>query len=111
MNVLSLSGAESTTQAVNGTLGRSIYFYESFPDQTLLLEWSFKNNVIASRIPGFSPECAFQYKVRCQMYDDGTLRLDNLTSTDEGPYILSAQQSLSVVKKEAIYELRVHSKY
>ncbi|XP_077313384.1 cell adhesion molecule CEACAM1-like isoform X3 [Lithobates pipiens] len=102
------SGVVSDTEVVNGTLGNHIYLNQSFSNPALLVQWYFKGNLIASRYPSVAPECISSYTGRCQIYDDGTLRLDNLTYSDDGIYRFTAVQPPLTTVKEASYELRVY---
>lgn len=96
------------TRLLNEKVGSELFFYKYWTDQAILLQWSFNNTLIASRIPGYLPRCIPQYTERCQMDDDGSLRLYNLTFSDEGTYILIEKPPGF---KEDIYELKVYGKY
>ncbi|XP_073458180.1 cell adhesion molecule CEACAM7-like [Aquarana catesbeiana] len=102
------SGVVSGTEVVNGTIGKYIYLNQSISNPALLLQWYFKDNQTATRYPSLAPECNPSYAGRCQMYEDGTLRLDNLNSSDDGTYRFTALQPPYTMVKEAFYELRVY---
>lgn len=106
--LLVISGAVFATDVVNGILGRYVYFNESITDEKLLLQWIFGGSAVANRVPGFLPGYFSSCIGRCQLYDNGTLRLDNLTSADEGRYTFTAQLPPSTIVKEASYDLRVY---
>ncbi|XP_040190576.1 carcinoembryonic antigen-related cell adhesion molecule 1-like, partial [Rana temporaria] len=106
--LLLASSVVSDTEVVNGTLGNFIYFTESFSNTGLVLNWYFKGIPIAGYSPPLPPACIPDYAGRCQLYDNGTLRLDNLISADDGTYRFTAVQPPVTTVKDVSYELRVY---
>ncbi|XP_077312914.1 uncharacterized protein LOC143933776 isoform X5 [Lithobates pipiens] len=104
------SGALFAYQIENGIHGGSVYFYESIPiEDNPAIQWIFKDDIIAHRFPGGTPVCVGQYAGRCALYANGTLRLDRLTSAEEGNYTMTAQYPNSTLIKRSLYGLRVYS--
>ncbi|XP_040183367.1 carcinoembryonic antigen-related cell adhesion molecule 1-like isoform X2 [Rana temporaria] len=105
------SGAGFAFQVENGTFGESIYFYESVPAHVNpLIQWTFKDVTIAQLIPLGTPTCiGDQYTGRCNLFENGTLRLNNLALADVGNYTMTAQYPNTTLIKKSIYELRVYN--
>ncbi|XP_068098336.1 carcinoembryonic antigen-related cell adhesion molecule 6-like [Hyperolius riggenbachi] len=107
--LLHVIGAESLYKVQNGILGGYVYFYETVSaEDNPAVTWSFRNAIIAQRFPGGTPRCIGPYAGRCSLFVNGTLRLDNLTSEDNGTYTFTEQLEDSTVVKKVIYELRVY---
>ncbi|KAM5132163.1 uncharacterized protein ACMZJ9_018931 [Mantella aurantiaca] len=105
--LLLISGAVFSYQIENGILGRSVHFYESIPIQVdPIIQWTFKNGIIAQRFPNGPPVCNIE---RCQLFENGTLRLDNLTFADEGNYTITAQYPNVTLIKQFTYGLKVYN--
>ncbi|XP_040182552.1 carcinoembryonic antigen-related cell adhesion molecule 1-like [Rana temporaria] len=109
--LLLTSGAVLAYKVENGTFGKSVYFYESVPTQVIpFIQWIFNDNTIAQIIPFGTPVCiGNQYTGRCNLYENGTLRLNSLTLADEGNYTMTAQYPNTTLIKRSIYELRVYN--
>ncbi|XP_073458209.1 cell adhesion molecule CEACAM1-like [Aquarana catesbeiana] len=104
------SGAVFVYQLENEIVGGSVYFYESIPVQDNPgITWNFKNATVAQSFPGGTPGCVGLYVGRCELYVNGTLRLDRLTSEDEGNYSMTAQYPNSTIIKSSLYGLRVYN--
>ncbi|XP_069803982.1 carcinoembryonic antigen-related cell adhesion molecule 1-like isoform X2 [Dendropsophus ebraccatus] len=106
--LLTISGAVTANTLVNGALGGSVHFDVSVPSQANgLISWSFKGVPAALLNPGSSPQYFSVCVGRCTMYGNGSLILNNLTSSDEGTYIISALTSAGNVQFTDTYDLRV----
>ncbi|XP_077313380.1 cell adhesion molecule CEACAM1-like [Lithobates pipiens] len=107
--LLLTSGAVFAYQVENGIQGESVYFYESIPiEDNPIIQWVFKDDIFAQRFPGGDPVCGGQYAGRCTLYVNGTLRLDRLTSADDGNYTMSAQYPNTTLIKRSVFGLRVY---
>lgn len=108
--LLLTSGAVFAYQVENATSGGSVYFNESIPaEDNPAIQWIFKDAIIAQRFPGGTPVCIGLYGGRCELYVNGTLRLDRLTSVDDGNYTMTAQYPNSTIIKTSLYGLRVYT--
>ncbi|XP_073458185.1 cell adhesion molecule CEACAM1-like [Aquarana catesbeiana] len=104
------SGAVFAYQVKNEIVGGSVYFYESIPiEDNPAIQWIFKDALIAQRFPGGTPACVGLYGGRCELYVNATLRLDRLTSEDDGNYTMTAQYPNTTLIKRSLYGLRVYN--
>ncbi|XP_040182553.1 carcinoembryonic antigen-related cell adhesion molecule 1-like [Rana temporaria] len=105
------TGAGFAYQVENGILEGSVNFYESLPIQNNppVLLWIFENATIARCFPNGTPTCVGQYAGRCTLYENGTLRLNNLRFADEGNYTMNAQYLITSVTKKSTYGLRIYT--
>ncbi|XP_069804730.1 carcinoembryonic antigen-related cell adhesion molecule 1-like [Dendropsophus ebraccatus] len=91
--LFSLVHTASTIQILNGTFGGSMTFDVTVPiPVNHRIQWAFGEigdiDVIALVSDGETPLCSPQYRGRCEMSSNGTLRLDNMTYADDGYYSL-----------------------
>ncbi|XP_063798597.1 carcinoembryonic antigen-related cell adhesion molecule 1-like [Pseudophryne corroboree] len=85
-------------QVVNGALGGSVYLDVTFTFQPNTIIWNF---IMANgtRIPVANLQSSGtihyfgHYLGRCELYMNGSLRLDNITHTDQGEYSVAAQNA------------------
>ncbi|XP_075117970.1 hemicentin-1-like, partial [Leptodactylus fuscus] len=94
--LMSPAGLASSTQVVlvNGTLGGSATFdvVDPLPEFHRIM-WNFGetgNVTVVTEVSNdnVDPDYNLQYRGRSQLYENGTLKLDNLTYADEGRYNL-----------------------
>ncbi|XP_066465496.1 carcinoembryonic antigen-related cell adhesion molecule 5-like [Eleutherodactylus coqui] len=105
------TGLALPTQIVNGTFGGSINFNVSVPSSAYYrVQWLFGETgdvpLIVERNYGrlqYPP----QYKGRCELFENDTLRLDNLTHADEGHYSFYAYEHGVFQKDIVLYELKL----
>ncbi|XP_068099153.1 carcinoembryonic antigen-related cell adhesion molecule 1-like [Hyperolius riggenbachi] len=96
---------------LNGTLGGSALF-QQFVYWTAAFEWRFgiptDYTGIAVRFPLDDAYCYPGYKKRCNVSNEGSLRLDNLTYADQGQYVLIVGQVPSYPSLTVNYWLHVY---
>ncbi|XP_031762396.1 carcinoembryonic antigen-related cell adhesion molecule 1 [Xenopus tropicalis] len=89
--LLSALGAVRSVENVNGTVGKSVYLTVKLdlPAQRQVTWKVNSSSQIVTALPGGSPAYNGDYRDRCTLYGNTTLRLDNLTPTDTGEYSLT----------------------
>ncbi|XP_073512008.1 hemicentin-1-like isoform X3 [Phyllobates terribilis] len=113
LNLASHTGLAAPTRSVNGTFGGSVYFdvFADLPDE-YRIQWVLgatgNVTVIAEVNPGSVPEYHPQYKGRTQLFQNETLRLDNLTSVDEGHYSLYVFNENTFITEIIAYDLKLY---
>ncbi|XP_063797678.1 hemicentin-1-like [Pseudophryne corroboree] len=85
-------------QVVNGALGGSVYFNVTFRFQPHTFIWNFimangTTITVATLPPSGTIHYFDHYLGRCEMYRNGSLRLDNITHADQGEYSVNAQNA------------------
>ncbi|XP_075695109.1 cell adhesion molecule CEACAM1-like [Rhinoderma darwinii] len=96
---------------VDGILGGSVLLKvnSALPANTFI-QWITNNIAVAQLIPPSAPQCLNQLSGRCELYQNGSLRIDNVAYTDGGNYILSAQVLGSSTTNRTEYKLNVYGK-
>ncbi|XP_069597932.1 carcinoembryonic antigen-related cell adhesion molecule 1-like [Ranitomeya imitator] len=115
LNLALHTGLVTPTRSVNGTFGGSVSFhvFADLPDE-YRIQWVLGETgdvvVIAEVNPGSVPEYHPQYRGRTQLYPNETLRLDNLTSADEGHYSLYVFDENTFITEVVSYDLKLSCK-
>ncbi|XP_075695107.1 cell adhesion molecule CEACAM5-like [Rhinoderma darwinii] len=109
--LLGLSGDVTAVINVDGILGGSVLLNVNvvLPANTFI-QWITNNAIVAQQFPSSSPQCLNQLVGKCELYQNGSLRIDNVTYTDGGNYILSALISGSSTTNRTEYKLNVYGK-
>ncbi|XP_075695108.1 pregnancy-specific beta-1-glycoprotein 9-like [Rhinoderma darwinii] len=96
---------------VDGILGGSVLLKvnAAVPANTFI-QWVTKAVAVAQLFPTSPPQCLNQLSGRCELYQNGSLRIDNVAYTDGGNYILSAQVLGSSTTNRIDYKLNVYGK-
>ncbi|XP_071968945.1 hemicentin-1-like [Engystomops pustulosus] len=116
MLILLSLGVVTPIHVVNGTFGGSVTFDVSvpFPEDHRLI-WNFGEignvTVVMELADSNNPVYNQQYRSRSQLYDNGTLRLDNLTYADEGHYSLYVYDDHDFSTTIVPYELYVYAAF
>ncbi|XP_075696962.1 cell adhesion molecule CEACAM5-like [Rhinoderma darwinii] len=102
----------SPTKVVNETLGGYVDFDVFVPlPEIYHIEWTFGetgNVTVAAQIYiGEFPQFHPQYRGRCELFTNGTLRLNNLTYADEGDYNLYVFDQNNFTTHIQLYELQL----
>ncbi|XP_056399605.1 carcinoembryonic antigen-related cell adhesion molecule 1-like isoform X2 [Hyla sarda] len=101
---LSLGGAAAVT-IVNGILGRSVLLNATDDGSTYsYIQWDFNGYLTAQYSNTFS-SCTGELTGRCQVYHNGSLRIDRVSYNDEGNYTLNTP---ILGSKTTNYQLRVY---
>ncbi|XP_044133574.1 carcinoembryonic antigen-related cell adhesion molecule 1-like [Bufo gargarizans] len=86
--LLGLTGDVDAVVDVTGITGRSVLLdVNPPPPENSGLSWTFKNQNVAVNFP--SPVCFDQLIGKCQLYVNGSLRIDSVSSANEGTYYLN----------------------
>ncbi|XP_077112421.1 hemicentin-1-like [Ranitomeya variabilis] len=114
LNLALHTGLPAPTRSVNGTFGGSVYFnvFVDLPDEYRIVWVSGETGdvtVIAEVNPGSVPEYHPQYRGRCELFQNETLRLDNLTSVDEGHYSLYVFNEKNFITEIVSYDLKLYT--
>ncbi|XP_056398458.1 carcinoembryonic antigen-related cell adhesion molecule 1-like [Hyla sarda] len=110
--LLGLSGGEAAAINVNGTLGKSVLFYVNYGvPANSLIQWNFvppggAAQLVAQYFSTYS--CEETLKGRCEVFPNGSLRIDNVSYDDQGAYTLSTQIIGSAINNTR-YQLRVYA--
>lgn len=104
----------SAVSLVNGTLGGFIDFYQ-FVYWNAPLEWRFgvfgDDAVVAVRPFYDSPYCYPNYRGRCELSNEGALRLNNLTYADQGQYVFIVGAIHPYTSQTVYFRLQIFRKY
>ncbi|XP_056398454.1 carcinoembryonic antigen-related cell adhesion molecule 5-like [Hyla sarda] len=110
--VLLSLGGEAAVINVNGTLGKSVLFYVNYGvPANSLIQWNFfppggAAQLVAQYFSTYS--CEETLKGRCEVFPNGSLRIDNVSYDDQGAYTLSTQIIGSAINNTR-YQLRVYA--
>ncbi|XP_069802815.1 pregnancy-specific beta-1-glycoprotein 8-like [Dendropsophus ebraccatus] len=108
--LLALSGNMAAVINVVATLGRSVLLNLNYElPASSLIQWNFNGPLVAQYFtPSF--HCYHQLTGRCEVYRNGSLRIDNVSYADEGDYVLNTQVLGSPDSiKSTEYQLRVYA--
>ncbi|KAM4651908.1 cell adhesion molecule CEACAM1-like isoform 2-T2 [Discoglossus pictus] len=108
--VLFAFDAECAVENVAGYLGESVYF--NVPVTVTIpvnyqIVWRFESIGIAIITTGSAPTITPQYKDRCEVFPNGTLRLDKLTSADNGQYSVTVLNLDTLIDQTHMIKLTV----
>ncbi|OCT73012.1 hypothetical protein XELAEV_180359924mg, partial [Xenopus laevis] len=99
--------AVTSAENVAGTEGKSVYLTVKLDLPAMrLVTWRVNSStLIVTALTGGSPSYTDSYRNRCHLYDNTTLRLDNLTHADTGEYSLSVtnNQNTGVIQTGSVY--------
>ncbi|XP_075696386.1 hemicentin-1-like [Rhinoderma darwinii] len=109
---LAVSDLASPTNVVNGTFGGSINLDVFVPlPENYHIKWTFGETgnvtVVAQIFLGGIPQCHPQYRGRCELFINGTLRLNNLMYADKGEYNLYVFDQKNFTTHTKLYELQL----
>ncbi|XP_044133576.1 uncharacterized protein LOC122926266 [Bufo gargarizans] len=109
------TGLASSTHLVNGTFKRSAHFDVFVPIPTnFRVVWIFGEighvTVVTEISDGEAPMYNPHYRGRSQMFDNGTLRLDNVAYADAGHYSLYVYDDDTFSTNIVPYDLKVFVK-
>ncbi|KAM4016359.1 cell adhesion molecule CEACAM5-like [Anomaloglossus baeobatrachus] len=99
--LLTLGDVAAVVTNVTGTLGTSVLFNANLPSGSNV-QWSHKSLPVSNS--SSSPQCLNQFIGRCESYQNGSLRVNNVSYNDEGMYDLSV-----LGLRSSIYQLRVYA--
>ncbi|XP_075696963.1 cell adhesion molecule CEACAM5-like [Rhinoderma darwinii] len=109
---VTVSDLASPTNVANGAFGGSINFdvFVRIPEN-YHIEWTFGETgnvtVVAQILLGELPQFHPQYRGRCELFINGTLRINNLTYADEGDYNLYVFDQKNFSTHIKLYELQL----
>ncbi|XP_069803829.1 uncharacterized protein [Dendropsophus ebraccatus] len=93
---------------VNGILGRSVILNSQYEiPASSFIQWNY-NSLLVAQYYNSSSLCTGQLTGRCQVYGNGSLRIDNLSYADQGDYTLNTQILGSSTFNSTNYQLTVY---
>ncbi|XP_040271410.1 uncharacterized protein LOC120986769 [Bufo bufo] len=102
-----LTGDVDAVVNVTGITGRSVLLeVNPPPPETSLITWIFSAQTVAVSLP--SLRCYDNLIGKCQLYVNGSLRIDSVNSTNEGSYTLTVVPDSSPPETTE-YRLRVYA--
>ncbi|XP_069597696.1 carcinoembryonic antigen-related cell adhesion molecule 1-like [Ranitomeya imitator] len=103
--LLGLSGNVAAVINVSGTLGKLVLFNVNFPVGSYV-QWNYKNAPVYIQSP---LRCLNPFVGRCNLYENGSLSINNVSYTDEGIYDLSVVPPESSTPITTSYQLGVYA--
>ncbi|XP_075047027.1 cell adhesion molecule CEACAM5-like [Mixophyes fleayi] len=98
-----VSGAVSDGTVLNGILGGSVLFNVSVPSETFQITWNTNNVPIAQAFTTGGSQCLNQFMGRCELFMNGSLRLDGIRQTDQEEYTVTAQlQNITIIETKKL---------